>query len=131
MRDDGEAAVVVEGFLDLKRWPPSSSIPHPSSLILRSSPAVVSPPSIASTSPVMYDESAFDAKKTNAGAICRAVRDVSSSILAVLPSLGCGLVATFSGVQTGPCATQFTGGPATDEVLRQRLGEGVDGTSGR
>ena len=63
------------------------------------------PPSNVSTSPVMYDESAFDARKTKAGEIssgCAGRRIGTSDPCSAASSAG--LSATFSGVHTGPGA---------------------------
>src|SRR4051794_38975738 len=72
-------------------------------------PAVVSPPSSVSTSPVTYDESAFDAKYTYAGAISsgcagRFIGWSAPNFFTLVASASEGL----SGVHTGPGATQFT-----------------------
>src|SRR3954454_8237560 len=75
----------------------------------RSYAAVVSPPNRVRTSPVMYDESIFDAKNTYAGATSSGCpgRDIGVSA-PCFAAFFAGLSTTLSGVQIGPGETAFT-----------------------
>src|SRR5438876_92626 len=74
-------------------------------------------------------ESASDAKNTYAGAISSGCAGRSSCVFLPNSATSSGSFpssAAFSGVQTGPGATQLTRNPFLDEILRQRLGQCVD-----